>query len=312
MRHGRLPFITGFLVVPVLLYTVFVISPYVQTFWYSFTDWRGVSTRVNLIGFKNYVDLFTGDDVFRRALLHNGVLLVVLPLATIVIALFLAFMLNVGGRGNRATVIGVRGAGFYTIVYFFPVVLSVAILGVLWQAVYRGDQGGLLNGLLIKLGIVDEQRPWAFVASPTFVLWCVIAVLVWAGVGFYVVLFSTAMQSIPRDLFEAAVLDGASRVPLFFRITLPLMWDNIQVAWVFLAIAAMDGFALIYILTPASGGGGGGPDHASEVAGTHLYRNAFYFGKTGYACAMGVTVFFITLLLAMLALRLTRRERIEL
>ena len=89
----------------------------------------------------------------------------VLPLVTIVLALFLAFMLNVGGRSDRAAVVGVRGAGFYKIVYFFPVVLSVAILAVLWQAVYRGDQGGLLNGLLMKLGIVDEQQPWAFVAS---------------------------------------------------------------------------------------------------------------------------------------------------
>lgn len=311
MRHGRYPFVAGFLVVPVVLYAVFVISPYAQTFFYSFTDWRGVSNRINLVGFDNYVALLN-DDVFRRALGHNGVLLLVLPLVTIVLALFLAFMLNVGGRGNRASVVGVRGAAFYKVVYFFPVVLSVAILAVLWQAVYRGDQGGLLNGLLMKLRIVDEQRPWAFVASPAWVLWCVIAVLVWAGVGFYLVLFSTAMQSIPRDLFEAAILDGASRGQTFFRVTLPLVWDNIQVAWVYLAIAAMDAFALVYILTPASGGGGGGPDHASEVVGTHLYRTAFFFGRTGYACAMGVTVFFITLLLAILALRLTRRERIEL
>lgn len=311
MRHGRYPFVAGFLAVPVLLYAVFVISPYVQTFFYSFTDWRGVSNRVNVIGFDNYTALFS-DDVFRRALGHNGVLLVILPLVTIVLALFLAFMLNVGGRSDRAAVVGVRGAGFYKIVYFFPVVLSVAILAVLWQAVYRGDQGGLLNGLLMKLGIVDEQRPWAFVASPTWVLWCVIAVLVWAGVGFYLVLFTTAMQSIPREMFEAAILDGAGRAQTFFRVTLPLVWDNIQVAWVYLAIAAMDAFALIYILTPASGGGGGGPDHASEVVGTHLYRTAFFFGRTGYACAMGVVVFFLTLLLAILALRLTRRERIEL
>jgi N-acetylglucosamine transport system permease protein len=311
VRHGRYPFVAGFLVVPVVLYAVFVISPYAQTFFYSFTDWRGVSNRINLVGFDNYVALLN-DDVFRRALGHNGVLLLVLPLVTIVLALFLAFMLNVGGRGNRASVVGVRGAAFYKVVYFFPVVLSVAILAVLWQAVYRGDQGGLLNGLLMKLRIVDEQRPWAFVASPAWVLWCVIAVLVWAGVGFYLVLFSTAMQSIPRDLFEAAILDGASRGQTFFRVTLPLVWDNIQVAWVYLAIAAMDAFALVYILTPASGGGGGGPDHASEVVGTHLYRTAFFFGRTGYACAMGVTVFFITLLLAILALRLTRRERIEL
>ena len=239
MRHGRYPFVAGFLAVPVLLYAVFVISPYVQTFFYSFTDWRGVSNRINVIGFDNYTALFS-HDALRWALGHNGVLLVILPLVTIVLALFLAFMLNGGGRSDRAAVVGVRGAGFYKIVYFFPGVLSVAILAVLWQAVYRGDQGGLLNGLLMKLGIVDEQQPWAFVASPTWVLWCVIAVLVWAGVGFYLVLFTTAMQSIPRELFEAAILDGAGRAQTFFRVTLPLVLPGILSGAVLAFVTSLD------------------------------------------------------------------------
>ena len=310
MRHGKYRFVAEFLAIPVILYTVFVISPYVQTVLYSFTDWRGVSARFSFIGFGNYRAMLH-DDVFWTALRHNATMLVVLPFVTIAVALFFSFMLNIGRQGGRG-ISGVSGSGFYRVVYFFPQVLSVAILAVLWQAVYRTDQGGLLNGALMKLGVISADHPFLFLASHSATLWCVIFVIFWSSVGFYVVLFSAAMQAIPKDYYEAALLDGAGRVVTFRHLTIPLLWDQIQVAWVFLAIAAMDGFALVYTMTPASAGGGGGPDHQSEVIATHLYRNGFVFGKTGYACAIGVILFLLTLALSGLSLRLSRKERIEL
>jgi N-acetylglucosamine transport system permease protein len=311
VRHGKYRFVAEFLAIPVILYAVFVISPYVQTVVYSFTDWRGVSSRFSFIGFGNYRALMH-DSVFWTALRHNITMLVVLPFATIVAALFFSFMLNIGRQGEGGGIGGVRGAGFYRVVYFFPQVLSVAILAVLWQAVYRTDQGGLLNGALMKLGLIDKNHPFLFLSSHSATLWCVIFVIFWSGVGFYVVLFSAAMQAIPKDYYEAALLDGATRGVTFRKLTIPLLWDQIQVAWVFLAIAAMDGFALVYTMTPATSGGGGGPDHQSEVVATHLYRNGFVFGKTGYACAIGVILFLVTLALSGLSLRLSRKERIEL
>lgn len=203
-----------------------------------------------------------------------------------------------------------RGAGFYKVVFFFPQVLSVAILSVLFQAVYRTDQGGLLNGVLVKLGVESADHPWQWLADPNFTLWCVMGVLVWSGVGFYLVLFSAAMQSIPRDIYEAALLDGAKRTQTFFTITLPLLWETVQTAWVYLAIAAMDAFALVSTMTPGAYYGGG-PNYHSEVMSTYLMRNFITFGKAGYACAMGVVIFFITLILSVVSLRVTRRERIE-
>jgi N-acetylglucosamine transport system permease protein len=311
VRHGRYRFVAEFLVLPVILYAIFVVSPYVQTVIYSFTDWRGVSSRVSFIGLGNYRALLH-DDVFWTALQHNATMLVVLPFATIVVALFFSFMLNIGRQGEGGSIGGVRGSAFYRVVYFFPQVLSVAILAVLWQAVYRTDQGGLINGLLMKLGVISTDHPYLFLSSHSATLWCVIFVIFWSSVGFYVVLFSAAMQAIPRDFYEAALLDGAGRFVTFRRLTIPLLWDQIQVAWVFLAIAAMDGFALVYTMTPATAGGGGGPDHQSEVIATHLYRNGFVFGRTGYACAIGVVLFLLTLILSMISLRLSRKERIEL
>ncbi|MFI9273847.1 carbohydrate ABC transporter permease [Kitasatospora sp. NPDC052896] len=309
MRHRKYPFIVGFLILPVVLYVGLVIWPYLQTFGYSLTDWSGASQTMHFVGLANYRTLFD-DGVFRTALGHNLLLLVVLPIATIVLALFFAFMLNVGGRGGTGGVQGVRGAAFYKVVFFFPQVLSVAILSVLFQAVYRTDQGGLLNGVLVKLGVEDPGHPWQWLADPNFGLWCVIGVLVWSGTGFYLVLFSAAMQSIPKDIYEAALLDGARRTQTFVRITLPLLWETVQTAWVYLAIAAMDAFALVSTMTPGAYYGGG-PDHHSEIMATYLMRNFITFGKAGYACAMGVVIFFITLILSVVSLRVTRRERIE-
>jgi N-acetylglucosamine transport system permease protein len=231
MRFRRLPFIAGFLVVPVVLYVVFVVSPFVQTIFYSFTDWGGLSDTQNFVGIDNYARILS-DDIFVGAVLHNAFLLVLMPVVTILLALFLAFMLNVGGRGDSAGIRGVRGSGVYKVVLFFPQVLSVAIIVVLFQSVFRTDGRGLLNAALMAVGVVDPNRPVQWFNSPDLVLWCLLAVMVWSGVGFYMVLFSAAMQSIPREIYEAALLDGAERGPTFFRITLPLLWENISVAWV--------------------------------------------------------------------------------
>ncbi|MFD0371736.1 MULTISPECIES: carbohydrate ABC transporter permease [unclassified Streptomyces] len=308
MRKGQYKFVTGFLFIPVALYLVFVIWPYIQTFGYSLTDWKGQSQDFSFVGFDNYAALFE-DDVFLGAVWHNILFLVFIPVITILLALFFAFMVNAGGRSRAGGVAGVAGSKFYKVVYFFPQVLSLAILAVLFGAVYRSDAGGMLNGLLLKLGLVEADQPVEWLNEPDFVLWALIAVVVWHGVGFYLVLFSAAMQSIPRDIYEAALIDGAGRAQSFFKITLPLLWDSVQTAWVYLGIVAMDMFVLVSTMT--SGDYGGGPDHHSEVMSTVMMRNFLYFGKSGYACAMGVVMLLLTLIVSVVTLRATRRERLE-
>ena len=110
-----------------------------------------------------------------------------------------------------------------------------------------------------------------FLADDRCALLCILAVLVWQAVGFYVVLFSAGMGSVPQEIYEAAALDGATRVTLFFRITVPLLWSTIQVAWVYLGIAAFDVFALVNIMSVDRGG----PDGATSVLSLMIYRNAF-------------------------------------
>jgi len=302
VRHGKYPFIIGFLAAPLILYVVFVISPYLQAFYIALTDWRGITATPNFTGLDNFARLLE-DDVFWAAVRHHIVLLVAMPLLTIAIALFFAYLLNLGGGSRGGRMNGVAGSTFYRVVFFFPQVLAVAIVGVLFQAIYRPDESGVINGVLARFGI----EPIGWLTNPDIALWSIIGVMVWQAVGFYVVLFSAGMSAIPKDVFEAAALDGAGRIRMFFSITLPLLWDTLQVGWVYLGIAAFDGFALVQVLSVDRGG----PDNATTVLPLEIWRNAFNFSKYGYASAMGVALFFMTITFAVLTLRVTRRERIE-
>ncbi|GAA3133788.1 carbohydrate ABC transporter permease [Streptosporangium carneum] len=302
MDRGGRRFVAGFLAVPLLLYAIYVIVPCAQAFLLAFTGWRGVNATPEFVGADNFRRLLA-DDVFWRAAGHNLLLLLLLPPVTIVIALLFALLLGGQGRGVVGGRAAVRGAGFYRVVFFFPHVLAVALVAVLFQQVFRPDRSGMLNAPLIALGF----EPVGFLSDPGVALWAVLGVLVWQAVGFYVVLFSAGLASIPRDLFEAAAIDGAGGARLFAGVTLPLLRDTVQAGWVYLGVAALDVFAVVWVMTAERGG----PDHSTTVMAAETYRNAFQYSRFGYACAMGVVLFLFAAGFAVLALRLSRRERIE-
>ncbi len=304
MKYGKYQFILSFLAIPIALYGIFVLSPYVQAFYIALTDWQGYTSTQNFIGLDNFTAL-ARDPIMLVALKHNLILLIAIPVIIITFALFFATMLSNGGSGRgRAGIRGVRGSGFYKVVYFFPSVLSVAIIAVLWDNVFEA-KNGLLNGSLSLIGLDSLRQVW--LGDKDLALGSVAAVSVWAGVGFYIVIFTAAMSSIPDELYEAALLDGANRFQTVWRLTIPLVWDTVQVAMIYLAISALDSFALINILTV----GPGGPDNATQVVALYLYENAFTHNKFGYASAIGVTLFALTLVLTAITFRLSKRERIE-
>ena len=240
MQHRKYPFILGFLIAPLTVYAVFVISPFVQAFHFSLTDWTGVSPDFEYVGLQNF-EMLVDDSLFLDALVNNAVVLVAVPVLTIGLALFYAYLLNVAGRTGRVGVSGVRGSGFYKLAFFLPQMLSLPVIGVIWVAILDPTPTGLANSALNAFGLGPE----GWLSDPNLALWCVMWVMVWLSVGFYLVLFNAAMSSIPRDIFEAALMDGAGRFATFTRVTMPLLWDTIQTSWVYLAILALDLYALV-------------------------------------------------------------------
>jgi len=289
--------IIPFLLPALILYGVFVLFPYGRAFYISLTSWRGVSANMPFVGLDNYRRLLT-ETRFMEALTRNLQLLIVLPLVTITISLLFAALFTQGGKG-------IRGSSFYRIVFFFPQVISAVIVGMLFTYVYN-PQYGLLNGFLRGIGLDSLTRAW--LGNPATILWAIAAVAVWSGVGFYMVIFIASMQSIPTSFYEAAVLDGATRWIQFRDITLPLMWETIRTALIYIAIAALDFFTLVQVMT---GGGSSGSARKAEVAALYMYNEAFTKSRWGSASAVGVILLILTLFLSVVIMRVTRRETYE-
>lgn len=294
MNRGKHGLIVSFLAAPVALYTIFVLVPYLSAMIFAFTRWSGLSSNIRFNGVNNFIKLYN-DDKFWNALSHNGIALLVLPPIILGIALFFAFLFTQG----------IAWARFFRIAFFFPQVLSVVVVAVLWGFIYHPTVG-LLNGLIETLGI-DALQNFPWLGNPRTVFGSVLAVVVWQSVGFYMVLFVAGMQGIPVDYYEAAKIDGATGWLLFWNVTVPLLWDTIRTALIFIAIAAMDLFGIVLVMT----NGTGGPSRAADVVPTYLFQTAFSDGQFGYATAMGLVLLVLVLVLSIASLRFTAREAIE-
>jgi N-acetylglucosamine transport system permease protein len=290
----RVSFMVVFLGVPVVIFLVFVVSPFVQAIYYSMTDWGGFSATMNFIGFDNYVRLF-GDDTFRRAVLNNIELGIVVPLVTIVLALAVASMVTVGGP-SRGQIRGIRGSAVYRVVSFFPYTIPAIVIGLLWAQVYN-PSAGILNGFLGLFGV--EQINW--LGDPGTAMPASMFVIIWSFIGFYSVLFVASIKGISAEIYEAARLDGAGRFRTAISVTVPLIRDTIQTAYIYIGIAALDAFVYMMALNPF-----GGPDYSTLTMSQDLYNTAFRKGEFGYATSMGVILAIVTLLFATIVFAVNR------
>jgi len=290
MYRNKYRIIIPFLAPSLLLYITFVLYPYASAMYISLTRWKGLTKAPEFIGLENFARML-GDDNFWNALGNNGVYIVVLPVITLGIALFFAFVLTQG----------VKYAKFHRVTYFFPQVMSVVAIGVLWSFVFHPTIG-FLSSLLRLLGVAE---PPVWLGNPDTVIGSLSLVTIWQAVGFYMVLFIASMESVPDTYYEAAKLDGASKWHIFWNITMPLIWDTFQTAVIFIMIGSTNMFAITQTMT------GGGPSRSSEVLSTYLYGEAFLGSKFGYGTAMAVTLFFITLIISTVLTRILRRDSLE-
>lgn len=301
MNKNKYNVIIPFLAPAIILYLVFVIYPYGRSMYNSLTSWKGVSANQPFVGMQNYVRMIN-DEFFWNALLHNLQYLLILPLMIIFLSLFLAFMISQG----------IRGGSFFRVTFFFPQVISIISIGVLWSYIYHPTIG-VLTSLLQTLHLEWFFQLFGFegipvwIGDPRTVRGAIASVVIWHAAGFYLVLFLAAMESIPQTFYEAAILDGATRWQQFWKITLPLLWDTLQTAIIFAGLGAFDMFAITRVMV-VSGSSTGRP---ADVLATYLYEQAFEASRFGYATAIAVALFLLVLALSVLTMRITQRESVE-
>jgi N-acetylglucosamine transport system permease protein len=288
---GRLSFMAVFLGLPLAIYVIFVIYPFGQAIYYAMTDWSGFSPTYNFVGLQNFRELFH-DAIFMQSLRNNVKLAVVVPLVTIVLALAIATVVTVGGP-SKGNIRGIRGSGFYRVVSFFPYTVPAIVIGIIWAQVYD-PSAGILNASLTKVGLSGFQN-FAWLGDPRTAMPASMFVIIWSFVGFYTVLFVAAIKGIPAEIYEAARMDGAGRFRTAVSITLPLVRDTVQTAYIYLGIVALDAFVYMQALNP-----NGGPNNTTRTMSQELYNTAFRKGEFGYATAMGVVLAVVTLLFAVL------------
>ena len=238
------------------------------------------------------------DETFLKSVGNSVILAIVLPIATLVIALFFATLVTVGGS-SRGNIRGLRHSSFYRVVSFFPYVIPAIVIGLIWSQIYDPNSG-ILNGVLTGIGL-DQFEAFAWLGDVRTARPAVMFVIVWGLVGFYMVLFIAAIKGIPSEVFEAARIDGAGRFRTAILITIPLIRDNVQTAFIYMGILALDAFVYMAALEP-----GGGPENSTLVMSQQLFTTAFTRGQFGYACAMGVVLAVITLAYAGLIFGINR------
>ena len=294
MKYGQRRFIIGFLAVPLTIYTVFVVLPYASAILTSFTRWRGLSANITFNGINNFIKL-SQDALFFNALKNNAKVLITLPIITIVLALLFAALFMRGLRGQR----------FFRTTFFFPQVLSMAVVAVLFNFVYHPTLGILSNSF--KLLGIKQLSAFPWLGDAATVLPSIIFVAIWQATGFYMVLFMAGMGSIPTEYYEAAKIDGAGEWLIFWKITLPLLRDSLRTAAVFLMILAMDMFVYVSFLTNETGG----PGRGAQVLSSYLYQTAFRQGNFGYGTTLAVVLMAVVLVLSIFGLRVGSQETVE-
>ncbi len=274
-----------FILPPVLGFLLFGLFPAMYSFYGSFTDWDGLG-RMDGIGLANYADLL-GDDQFHRAMYNTFYLMLGIPVG-LALALLLAMGLNRGIPGTTA----------FRVIYYIPVISSLAAISILWSWAYNGDYG-LVNQFLELIGI--EGPNW--LANKHTVKPALIIMMVWKNLGYTMLLYLAALQSVPKDYYEAAELDGAGSLQVLGRITWPMLRPVTFFIIVTNIIGGSQIFTEINIMTPT-----GGPEYSSASVVFYVWQKAFGNLQMGYASAMAVILGLFIFIVTLIQFRMNERS----
>lgn len=276
----------AFLAPALLVYGVFLLYPVFQSVSYSFYDWSGLGREATFVGFDNYVQAFS-DPIFYRAAANTAIVVIVSLGLQLPVGLGLALMITSRIRLQR----------FWRGVYFLPTLMSTVAIGILWGYIYNPTYGAV-NVALRALGLEDLAQGWLGQSSTA--LGAVLATTIWQWAPFYMIIYSAALVAIPRELYEAASLDGASTWRQFLSVTLPILRPVLVTTAVLSLVGSIKYFDLIYVMT------NGGPNSATELLATYMFKAGFTTFRFGYASSIAVAMLLLALIATAVVLLRTR------
>lgn len=266
---GNKTAIAAFVAPSIILFGGIIFYSIIMSFRYSLLDWNGFGEGI-FVGFSNYAKMFQ-DKVFLRSAINSLLLGFVTLVTQLPLALLLALLLTSG----------IKGEGFYRTVFFIPMTLSSVVIGQLWLKIYNPNYG-VLNTLLGVLGLESLQRNW--LGDVNTALFSAFVPIIWQNVGYHMLLLYTSINSISKDILEAAKLDGASGIKAARYITIPLVKPMLRTCAIFVVIGSLKAFDMIYVLT------NGGPVHMTEVPSSLMFSSIFNLNKYGYGSAISIFI----------------------
>jgi raffinose/stachyose/melibiose transport system permease protein len=268
-----------FLAPAMLIYVTVIVYPLVYSTWLSLFDWDGISPTKRFVGLDNYVTLWSGNRVFWIALKNNALWTAVALVVPTALGLALALILNSK----------LRARGFYRGIFYFPAILSLSICGLIWTWIYHPTLG-FMNQFLGWIGLESLQRAW--LSEPSIALFAVMVAASWHNTGLPMLLYLAGLQTIPRDIHEAAEIDGATPLQRFRLVTWPLLKDTTFVVLAITFINSLKVYDVVYVMTY------GGPANTTQVLGTWMYFLTYNFNRIGLGTAIAVVLFGLTLIFA--------------
>ncbi len=277
----------------VILFIIFMVLPTFNVFKMSLYKWGGYSNNKEFVGLENFSKLLK-DTNFLRSFQNSILLVVCVTVVTMALALIFAAIIS---REK------IKGENFFRIIFYIPNILSVVVISAIFAAIYDPDTGMLNSFLSIFRG---DKDPILWLGDQKLVIFSLIIAMIWQAIGYYMVMYMASMASVPESLYESADLEGASHIQQFFSITLPLIWTNIRTTLSFFIISCINlSFQFVKALT------NGGPDGATEVFLSYMYKQAYTNSSYGYGMAIGVVVFLFSFGLSALVNLATKREPLE-
>lgn len=279
----------GFTVPVVIAILLFVEIPFFMSVLYSFTKWNGLDKTPKFVGLENYKELLFNDKDMMHALVFTLAFTVLMVLFTNLIALLLAAILDSEIKGRNA----LRAA------FYVPNIISLIVIGYVWKFIFSNGFDSFYN--LTHMGIFSLS----WLGDTKIVFFSVLVVTVWQAIGFYLIIYIAGLQTVSRDLIEAALIDGANRVTRFFKITLPLIMPSITVCVFYSLSNALKTFDVIFSLTF------GGPGLASTSIALDIYKTAFISNRFGYGSAKSVVLFLLIMAVTVTQVTIFKRREVE-